>query len=135
MGEDVGSRSPLASTPTTSSNESPTVGRVFRKATNPTPVIAGTKKRLLDTLEQTFKTKLPCIVVSVSLPTTSEPCKALCNIFNVFYLISATNPSKRNKLYEANEDILLPKTTCYRRYVFILYLPMLLPIHFPLLHA
>ena len=46
--------------------------RLFGKATNPTPVIAGTKKWFLDMLEQTFKTKLPCIVVSDGLPTNSE---------------------------------------------------------------
>lgn len=85
---------------------------------------AGTKKRLLVTLEDTFKTRLPYIVVPDGLPTTSEPCKALCKMFNVFYLISAANSSKRYKLYEANEDIPLPKTTCYRRYVFIVYLPI-----------
>jgi hypothetical protein len=38
-------------------------------------------------------------------------------------------------LLEPKEDVPLPKTPYYRRYLFIVYLSMLYLVHFPLLHA
>ena len=55
----------------TTSNETPSVTGVQKNYTS------YTKERLLDTLEQTFKTKLPCIVVSDGLPTTHYSSRAI----------------------------------------------------------
>ena len=77
MGDEMGSQSPIAATPIVSNNESPTMGRLYRKATKPTPVTAGTKKRLLETLEQTFKTKQPHIIVSSGAQTTQYSPRAI----------------------------------------------------------
>lgn len=77
IGDEMGSRSPLASTPIVGDNESPTMGRLFRKATKPMPSTAGTKKRLLETLEQTFTTKQPRIAVSGDLQITQYSPRAI----------------------------------------------------------
>lgn len=77
LGDEVGSISPPVSSPIVSHSESPTMGRLFRKATNPTPVSAGIKKRLIDTLEPAVKTKQPHSAVSCNLQTTQYSPRAL----------------------------------------------------------